>query len=730
MKESIEDFLHNLQQEISLSASEEGNERGLPEAFTEYMVEVLTEAGEIDDAQVASYQATGARASGFSLSDDETTLWLFLTDYRGDLTVQGLVKSDLDNHFKRMIGFLERTRGGLWKKLEESAPSWDMAQQLADAWDQVAEIRLVVLTNAALRTTVGKETTLDGRKVFHSVWDLTRLHKLASSGLAQEPISIDVVDVWGKPIPCLGPQGDPGTYDTYLMMLPGELIARIYEQHGPRLLELNVRSFLQSRGKVNQAIQKTIKDAPRRFLAYNNGISMTAAAVKVVSLPDGSRGISSISGLQIVNGGQTTASLHYAKVKSKVDLSDLYVQAKLSVVEPTLLMDLVPRISEFANSQNKVNMADFSANDPFHVEIERLSRSVWAPGKAGTGDMTRWFYERARGQYADAHARERTPAAQRKFKLVHPANQKFTKTDLAKFENTWDQLPWMISRGAEKNFREFMIRLRGRGSSFKPDQKYFEQLVAKAILFRSADHLVKAQKLGGYIAQTVNYTLAKLLNATGQRLDLDAIWREQELSPVLAAAIENLSPKIHAALIGSAGTRNITEWAKKEECWKAILDLEWQPPSSLAGVLTTSTSRTKTSSIASVGEQLNDEERTALDAVTAVSGDTWLTLSSWAKETGSLQPWQRGIAFSLGRMLKDGRIPSRKQAVQGALILAESRRLGFSGLGDVGEHAPLSAHESHRYLSPGNLFSQISFGPAGRWRLTELFCQRRLLSWR
>lgn len=679
MSADVDDFLHDLQQEVVLAASEEGNEQGLPEAFTCYMIEILVGAGEIDDAQVASYQSIGARVSAFSLSEDESTLWLFLADYRGDLTVQSLVKTELDNHFKRMAGFLERARAGLWKELEESAPSWDMAHRLAEVWDQVAEVRLVVLTNAALRTPLGKPANLDGRPVHYSVWDLTRLHQLASSGRAQEPILVDVLGVWGKPLPCLGPHGEPGSYDSYLLMLPGEFIAQVYEEYGPRLLELNVRSFLQSRGQVNRGIQETIKGAPRRFLAYNNGISMTAAAVGIVDLPSGGRGVTSISDLQIVNGGQTTASLHYAKVKNRADLSELYVQAKISVVEPTLLMDLVPRISQFANSQNKVNMADFSANDPFHVEIERLSRTVWAPGRAGTGAMTHWFYERARGQYADAHARERTPARQRQFKLRNPLNQKFTKTDLAKFENTWDQLPWTVSFGAEKNFREFMLRLERLEASFGLDQEYFERLVAKAILFRSAERIIGAQRLGGYRAQTVTYTLGKLLNATGQQLDLRAIWRGQELSPTLSAAIMDLGPKVHATLLETAGVRNISEWAKKEDCWKAILGIVWDPPKALVAELDARAGRTRKTSTASMGEHLSGDERVALTAVLSISGESWKALSSWGKETESLQPWQRSLAYSLGKMIKAGRDPSPRQAVQGALILAEARRRGFSG---------------------------------------------------
>lgn len=678
MAESLEDFLHNLQQEINLDASAEGQEQGLSEAFTEYMFGVLAEAGEIDDAVLAPYQATGAKASGFTFSDDESVLWLFLADYRSALEVQGIGKSDLDTHFKRMTTFLTRARNGLWKKLEESAPSWDMAQRIAEVWDRVTEVRLVVFTNATLRTQVGPPQVLDGRAVHHSVWDLSRLHQLTSSGRAQEPISVDVQALWGEPVPCLGPHGEPGSYEAYLMMVPGELLARIYEAYGPRLLELNVRSFLQARGKVNSGIQDTIREEPHRFLAYNNGITMTAAAVTVISLPDGGKGVSHISDLQIVNGGQTTASMHYAKVKKKADLSDVYVQAKLSVVEPNILTTLVPQISRFANSQNKVNMADFSANDPFHVEVERLSRTVWAPGKNGSNAMTRWFYERARGQYADAHAAERTPAKQREFKTAHPASQKFTKTDLAKFENTWDQLPWLVNRGGEKNFREFMLTLNGRPKAFKPDQEYFEALVAKAILFRSTERIIQHAGLGGYRSQTVTYTIAKLLHATGQRVDLRPIWKTQVLSPALAAAIEELGRKVHATLITTAGTRNVSEWAKKEDCWKAILSLDWKVPHALAEELDHSSGRTKATSTSSIGEQLTQEEVRDLAAVMAVPAGTWMDLSSWAKETRTLQPWQRGLAFSLGKLLGEGRTPSRKQAVQGAIILAEARRRGFS----------------------------------------------------
>ncbi len=685
MTDQLVDYLHDLQQQVTLAASVEGSEQGLTEAFTYYMVDILTDAGELEDADVATYQSVGARASGFSLSEDESTLWLLLADYRSDIDVQSLTRTDLDIHFRRMTAFLERARDGLWRQLEESAPSWDMAHRISNAWDQVGEIRMVLLTNSALRAPIGDAVDLNGRTVIHSVWDLDRLHKLASSGRAQEPISINLMELWGEPVASLGPEGAPGIYDTYLLMLPGELLAKIYEIHGPRLLELNVRSFLQARGKVNQGIQRTISNEPDRFLAYNNGISMTASSVEVCDLPSGGRAVAAISDLQIVNGGQTTASLHYAKVKNKADLSRVFIQAKLSVVDPDRLDDLVPKISEFANSQNKVNLADFRANDPFHVEVERLSRTIWAPGKSGTGDMTRWFYERARGQYADAYARERTPARQRQFRATHPQSQKFTKTDLAKFENTWDQLPWLVAWGAEKNFREFTLQLAKRGASFKPDQHYFERLIAKATIFRQAEKIIGSLQLGGYRAQTVTYTLAKLFHETGQTINLAAIWRTQTITPAFAHAIADLGPRVHAALFDTAGSRNISEWAKKEECWKSVLDIAWQIPTDLRPELVSSRVRTRTTSAESIGEQMNDEEVAATRDVLAVAGNTWKALSGWAKETNSLQGWQRSIAFSIGRIIGAGKVPSRKQIVQGARILEEARRLGFRALEEPSE---------------------------------------------
>lgn len=405
MSSSIDAYHEHLQQSVLLAASGEGAEQPLASAFTSYMFDVLVEAGEADNPQPASYERRGARASGFEISDDGTSLHLFLTEYSQSDRIQTLGKADLAKHFKRMAEFTTQAADGLWNNLEESSPAWEMAQQIHESWSEIVELRFTIFTNAELKTSVPALAPLSGRRIQGAVWDIDRLFKLDSSGRAQEQIEVDVEEVWGEPLPFLGPHGESGSYEAYLLTLPGQFLAEVYERYGPRLLELNVRSFLQARGKINKGIQQTISNEPANFFAFNNGVSMTAARVDVADLPGGGKAIAKIHDLQIVNGGQTTASLYYAMVKNKADLSAVVVQAKLSVVSPDHRDSLVSQISLYANSQNRVNMADFTSNDTFHVELERLSRTVWAPPQGDNNYMTRWFYERARGQYADAHAR-------------------------------------------------------------------------------------------------------------------------------------------------------------------------------------------------------------------------------------------------------------------------------------------------------------------------------------
>ena len=343
--------------------------------------------------------------------------------------------------------------------------------------------------------------------------------------------------------------------------------------------ERNVRAFLQVRGNVNKGIQQTIAETPHRFLAYNNGISATARTVDLEKIGKGLYRLKAATDFQIVNGGQTTASLFHAWKKERSDISHIVVQVKLTLASDVVkLAELVPLISLYANSQNKVNTADFSANGPFHQKLEELSRTIWAPALGGLERGTRWYYERARGSYMDEKSRAGTRSQVRAWEGEHPLPQKFTKTDLAKFENTWDELPHFVSRGAEKNFALWTATREDRGWPIV-DERYFQRLVAKAILFRRAEQIVSAQEYPGYRANIVTYALAWLTRRSGRRIPLDAIWATQSLSNVLIQAIDKAATFARRHITNPPGGRNITEWCKKEECWIDFRDVAIPLPS-------------------------------------------------------------------------------------------------------------------------------------------------------
>ena len=133
------------------------------------------------------------------------------------------------------------------------------------------------------------------------------------------------------------------------------------------------------------------------FFAYNNGITATAEEITIKDTKNG-RAITSLKNLQIVNGGQTTASCFYAREKEKAILTKAFVQVKLSVVkDEKLVEDIVPNISKYANTQNKVNKADFFANHEFHRRIEQFSMETIVPAAEGELPGTKWYYESKRG---------------------------------------------------------------------------------------------------------------------------------------------------------------------------------------------------------------------------------------------------------------------------------------------------------------------------------------------
>ena len=374
----------------------------------------------------------------------------------------------------------------------------------------------------------------------------------------------------------------------------------------------------------------------------------------------------SIRNLQIVNGGQTTASLHAAS-RAGEDLRRVFVQLKLSIVDQGIAEAVVPRISEYANSQNKVNAADFFSNHPFHVRMEDFSRRIFAPPAPGALHDTKWFYERARGQYQDLKSGA-TAAQKKKFDLQFPKAQVFSKTDLAKYEGVWAEKPHIVSRGAQKNFADFAATV---GAAWEKEsdiynEEHFRELVAKAIVFRHLEKEVPKQNwyAGGYRANIIAYGISKLahdLRTEGKQVDFQAIWRSQHVSRGLSDALVLSCARGNDVLVAAdPSARNVTEWAKKEACWTTVARLVIEWPKTLEGELLTKQAAALAKK-RSVDEQKDLNLINAQARVVEAGPDIWRQALAWGKRRGHLTDKDQGVLTVCGQM--PTKVPSDKQAV-------------------------------------------------------------------
>lgn len=670
---TMNQFYVDLLEEIQMSADEDLSGWSIEDFLTSIMLDYLEEVGEVEDYVICPFRGYGLQLNAYSLTADYEKLTIYVSIYTDNNKPKFIGQTDIDVAIKRAIQLYQKAVNDLYISFQKDNDVYEFAISLHSHKNEIKMVRICALTNGLVKPIDFKNINIGNAEVSFSIWDIDRLYRCVMSGKMRETIEINFQEKFNMTIPCIE-NAISDKYRVYLAIISGEILAELYDEFRDRLLEKNVRSFLQVKGAVNKGIRDTLRDEPDMFLAYNNGISVTAESVEIVRDENGKPSIKSIRDMQIVNGGQTTASIYNARKDKKInaDLSKVFVQMKISVI--TSLEDLdeiVPRISAFANTQNKVQMADFSANDPYHRRIEELSRTIWAPAQGGSLPQN-WFYERARGQYADMLARESTTLRRKKYKEQHPL---FTKTDLAKYENTWDQLPFYVSEGAQKNFRRFTIRISQQKGKL-PDERYYHNLIAKAIMFRRTEKLVSQQQYGGYRANIVTYTLAFLSYKTAQRIDLERIWKTQALTEALEKEIVEVSRFIQQTIVNPPGGANVGEWCKKEKCWKEIREYKYEISTKLADELI-SEEKAKKEQSGDSSIELTESNQAIIDEVASIPAATWFELSRWAKETQNFAPWQRSIAFSVGTLIGREKKPSIKQSIQALKVYSGALEKGF-----------------------------------------------------
>lgn len=545
-------------------------------AFKNVFLSYLTEVGEtlVSDCTIVDFKkdAENMRLDGYAFSEYFRSLTLLVCKYETKSVPEKLWKTEIEKLTKKAVKFYKTCATNYFENIEESSDGYQAYDFIKSHKSDVETVNVILITNNEAVPYVPEDMSYGKITIKFDVWDIERLYQSIFTGNAIERQTvIRLKNKYGAPLPLIRVNSDSDIYDCYIGSISGLLLAKIYKDEGQDLIQKNVRSFLQATGKVNKGIRTSLTAEPEMFMAYNNGISTIADSI-IVDEKLSSGGlvtINEITGWQIVNGGQTTASIYNA-YQTKLPLDKVNVQIKLSVIKASdMAEDIIHNISKYANSQNKINMSDFNANDAYHVKMERISGSTFIPAAKGKS-LDQWFYERARGQYLVELNRQPSAAAKKQFKERCPKNRCVSKTVAAKCVMAWMGCPHIVSKGLETNFIYYSDMI-SQGELPEPSEQSYIDMIAKVILFNQCDKIIAGMKFGGFKAQQVYYTVALIGQFYPELLDVQAMWRDQSISPELASLVEEVAYKVwnHFQNPSLPGV-NIGQWCKKEECWELL----------------------------------------------------------------------------------------------------------------------------------------------------------------
>lgn len=683
-REELSRFYQDLLQEIKTAQLTMDEGGSLEQIFTEVAVDQLAVAGETENVRVAYDESSLGRKNqhkinAYSISENYETIDLFITIYKGADSIARISKEEVDTAAKRISNFFTK---GLTKSyvndIEESSMIFDLANTLSssdDLREYLVRVNAIIITDGLYPGELPKQLTVADFPVYFRVVDLNYLYEITEK--EHVPIEIDFKNL-NYAIPCIVAPSVNEQYQSYLAILPGRALATVYEKYGSRLLEQNVRSFLQFTGKINKGIRDTIITQPEMFLAYNNGLSATAESVETEISENGDGYVlTKVKDFQIVNGGQTTASIYHTHkkyIRSQID--SIYVQMKLNVVKnKENFSDIVSKISEYANTQNKIAVSDLSSNRPFHIALEKISRSVLAPLLPGKSNRTRWFYERSRGQYKNARLKAGNSLQKRRaFDATNPKSQVINKEELAKYVNSYQEVmdgrkvligPHIVVKGNQKNYKAFI----DNNLVENVDNMYFEDMVAKAIIFRTFEKVygIKPNAIGDLRYITVPYSIALFGFLTNYKLDLYSIWLAQSVSEQLQTTFRDLMRLVEYYIKESAPGALYGEWAKKPDCWTELKDafttgkhadivLEI-PSEEMKGAK--GKTRTRISDTDIERSYYEEIEST----IKSISPEKWKEIYLYCRDNPEISDYLTNAVHNLGRKIKDGIRPSPREII-------------------------------------------------------------------
>ncbi|PHS00682.1 MAG: AIPR protein [Oceanobacter sp.] len=587
---SLEEFHRNFRSDLQGTIAEriEADEGPFPSeelVFAEKLMEHLSESGICDEPVVCHWNGSirnaKLRITGYALSQDESALDLFITNYFGLEEFKDIRDSDVAATANEGIRFLfQAASGKLESKIDPTHPVRELVATIRSHWSDLDRLRVFVLTDAKTKAKRFTSKEVHQKMVSIEAMDIERLYR-NTDGKPRDEIVVSMLQSIGRALPCVHVPDADSDYEYALTAIPGELIRDLYLRFGTRLLEANVRTFLGAKRKVNKGIVDTLKTEPEHFLAFNNGLVMVCDEASFDRTENGGIGLSFMKGLQVVNGGQTTSSIYFASRDDRtIDLSHVMVPAKIIILKGSqddARERLISNVSRFANSQNAVKLSDLSASRPFHVQLENLANSTWCPD-----GVTRWFYERAAGAYNVLLLREgTTPAKRKKLKEMVGPGRKLSKNDVAKYHEAWRGKPHIVALGGEKNFAAFMNAL-DEDYSIVPSPlsaAWYREMIAKVILFKTIETRIKTKPAKeifrqGYV-NIATYVVAIIADRLGDRLNLEHIWREQCISNGLSQLLWDCAVIVNNVFNQIAPGKQFSEVAKKLETWESVRNADY-----------------------------------------------------------------------------------------------------------------------------------------------------------
>lgn len=729
--------------------------------LTQMVVGYIQAMGDVDQVNLCSYDnGNGVALDGWGFNGDEdlTSIDLFLSVYINPEDSGRITSNELDRHFNWLYRFFEQSQNGkVLGKIHDIKSDLYQVADIIHSAEKIDRIRFFILTNAIAPANYDKETIEleDGTSCEYIIWDAKRVMRQNNIISGKDPIVVDFDADYNSPLPCIQMPDVSEHVACYLCVIPGTILSQIYHKYHQQILEQNVRTFLQFKGASNKGIRDTmighkataaekrkgIYDSdpePDMFFAYNNGISTTAADITIRNTESGME-ITRIKDWQIVNGGQTTASINAVFGMKNINitkLSKVFVSMKVSVIKnKDIQSTIVQKISKFANTQSAVKKSDFNINEPFLVDIENQSRLEWC--KTPTGKpMSKWFFERTRGQYLDKAKRNNTAASEREFYAEYPKNQMFDKTLLSKFMMAWMEYPASVCKGGENNYAVFFDRIKKQGVKF--DANVYHRTIAKGILFKAIDAYYGKDgiALPGYKSNMVAYTLSALSLLSAKKIDLISIWNEQyvisptvqnnmtiDIYSVYAKLIngqQHISYKVKEQYTTTEGKKrnkyvnvdipqeeleklknttlyrvlehvrkiepiiwdhivnvdegtNINEWTKAPRCWDVLKTKLNNQGAELA------MPKSVLSSSSEQETEISEAQQTIINNAGQIDSSVWFSINKWGKENyGVLTPGELSFIGNFAFMIKRERPYTYKQAKWALSLYEKAKNAGWS----------------------------------------------------